>query len=53
VHARRFFFDILEDGQPRRLGEFANEQGSKLKAEIKACFHYGCAALRVASDSER
>ena len=20
---------------------------------IKACFHYGCAALRVASDSER
>jgi len=20
---------------------------------VKACFHYGCAALRVASDSER
>ena len=35
----------------------ANGQESRrrhrAKVNVKACFHYGCAALRVASDSER
>ena len=42
-----------EDLLTRQLFTETRTFACSIQCRLKACFHYGCAALRVASDSER